>query len=55
VLSRAMWGRIKREVGEVIRKEAPAAVPAARDAAAHGAREFAKKFWEKYRKNRGGR
>lgn len=44
--------RLIRELGEVIRKEAPAAGPAARDAAVHGAKEFAKIFWKKYTENR---
>ena len=44
--------RLIRELSEVIRKEAPAAGPAARDAAVHGAKEFAKIFWKKYTENR---
>ena len=44
--------RIIKELGEVTRKEAPAAGPAARDAAVHGAKEFAKIFWKKYTENR---
>ena len=44
--------RIIKELSEVIRKEAPAAGPAARDAAVHGAKEFAKIFWKKYTENR---
>ncbi len=44
--------RIVKEPSEVIRKEAPAAGPAARDAAVHGAKEFAKIFWKKYTENR---
>ena len=44
--------RLIRELSEVIRKEAPAAGPAARDAAVHVAKEFAKIFWKKYTENR---
>ncbi len=41
-----------KELSETIRKEAPAAGPAARDAAVLGAKEFAKIFWKKYTENR---
>ena len=44
--------RLIKELSEVIRKEVPAAGPAARDAAVHGAKEFAKIFWKKYTENR---
>ena len=44
--------RLIKELGETIRKEAPAAGPAARDAAVHGAKEFARIFWKKYTENR---
>ena len=44
--------RLIKELGEAIRKEAPAAGPAARDVAVHGAKEFAKIFWKKYTENR---
>ncbi len=44
--------RVIKELSEVIRREAPAAGPAARDAAVHGAKEFAKIFWKKYTENR---
>ena len=44
--------RVIRELSELIRKEAPAAGPAACDAAVHGAKEFAKIFWKKYTENR---
>ena len=45
--------RLIKELIKIIRKEAPAADPAARDAAVHGEREFAKIFWKKYTENRG--
>ncbi len=44
--------RVIKQLSEVIRREAPAAGPAARDAAVHGAKEFAKTFWKKYTENR---
>lgn len=42
-----------KKAREFLKKEAPAAGPAARDAAVHGTKEFAKVFWKKYLENRG--
>jgi hypothetical protein len=47
-----MYKRIFKKVSDVIRKEAPAAGPAARDAAVRGATEFAQEFWKRYQENR---
>ena len=44
--------RMIKELSEAIRKEGPAAGPAARDAAVHSAKEFARIFWKKYTENR---
>ena len=47
--------RILRKVGEIARREATVAFPAAKRAASHAAQAFIKKFSEEYTKERGKR
>jgi len=51
-LERVTKGRAWQKVGEVARREAGVALPAARRAASHGLQAFWKKFSEEYAKER---
>lgn len=52
VLEKVTKGRAWQKLGEVARREAVVALPAAKRAASHGLRVFWKKFSEEYAKER---
>jgi len=47
-----MRRRVLQKVGEVVRREATVALPAAKRAVGHGVQAFLKKFSEEYAKER---
>lgn len=47
-----MIGRAARKVGELARREATIALPAAKRAVGHGVQAFVRKFSEEYQKER---